>query len=53
VQELINWIETNKLVKYEEEGRDADMDRIMETSQSQEEEQPKSETENEKASQKS
>jgi CheY-specific phosphatase CheX len=31
VQELINWIETNKLVKLEEEGRDADMDRIMES----------------------
>jgi hypothetical protein len=30
VQELNNWIETNKLVKYESEGRDADMDRIME-----------------------
>jgi hypothetical protein len=30
VQELIKWIETNKLVKLESEGRDADMDRIME-----------------------
>ncbi len=30
VQELISWIETNKLVKLESEGRDADMDRIME-----------------------
>jgi hypothetical protein len=55
VQELINWIETNKLMKYEEEGRDADMDRMMETpaSENQKEEQPKSETEKEKASQKS
>jgi hypothetical protein len=41
-------------VKYEEEGRDADMDRMMETpaSENQKEEQPKSETEKEKASQK-
>jgi hypothetical protein len=31
VQELINWIETNKLVKLESEGRDADMDWIMES----------------------
>jgi hypothetical protein len=31
VQELIRWIETNKLVKLESEGRDADMDRIMES----------------------
>ena len=30
VQELIKWIETNKLVQLESEGRDADMDRIME-----------------------
>ena len=30
MQELINWIETNRLVKLELEGRDADMDRIME-----------------------
>ena len=30
VQELIRWIETNRLLKLEEEGRDADMDRIME-----------------------
>ncbi|KAG7365151.1 LETM1-like protein [Nitzschia inconspicua] len=31
VQELIQWIETNKLVKFESEGRDADMDKIMES----------------------
>jgi len=31
VQELISWIQTNKLVKLESEGRDADMDRIMES----------------------
>eukprot|EP00980_Cylindrotheca_fusiformis_P004018 scaffold880_cov132-Cylindrotheca_fusiformis.AAC.14 len=31
VQELIKWIDTNKLVKLESEGRDADMDRIMES----------------------
>ena len=31
VQELIQWIETNKLLKFESEGRDADMDRIMES----------------------
>lgn len=30
VQELIKWIETSKLVQLESEGRDADMDRIME-----------------------
>lgn len=55
MQELISWIETNKLVKYEEEGRDADMERMMETpaSENQKEEQPKSETEKEKASPKS
>lgn len=32
MQELIQWIETNKLVKFESEGRDADMDKIMESS---------------------
>lgn len=32
VQELYNWIETNKLVRFQSEGRDADMDRIMEKS---------------------
>mmetsp|Transcript_9241 Transcript_9241/g.27524 ORF Transcript_9241/g.27524 Transcript_9241/m.27524 type:complete len:333 (+) Transcript_9241:1350-2348(+) len=31
VQELITWIETNKLVKFESEGRDAEMDKIMES----------------------
>lgn len=30
VKELIRWIETNKLVKLESEGRDADMDRVIE-----------------------
>jgi hypothetical protein len=30
VQELYNWIETNKLVRFQSEGRDADMDGIME-----------------------
>jgi hypothetical protein len=56
-KELVNWIETNKrLMKYEEEGRDADMDRMMAAgdsaaSENQKEEQPKSETEKEKASQ--
>lgn len=30
VQELIQWVETNQLVKFVEEGRDADMDRIIE-----------------------
>ena len=29
MQELIQWIETNKMVKFESEGRDADMDKIM------------------------
>lgn len=31
MQELISWIQTNKLVKLESEGRDADMDRIMQS----------------------
>jgi len=29
VQELITWVETNLLVKFVEEGRDADMDYII------------------------
>jgi hypothetical protein len=28
---LIKWIEKNKLVRFVEEGRDADMDRIIES----------------------
>jgi len=36
VQEMIKWIDENKLVKFVEEGRDADMDRIMEKSSSSE-----------------
>mmetsp|Transcript_48628 Transcript_48628/g.117601 ORF Transcript_48628/g.117601 Transcript_48628/m.117601 type:complete len:1011 (+) Transcript_48628:289-3321(+) len=36
VEELINWIETNQLVKYVDEGRDAEMDKIMESSHSSE-----------------
>jgi hypothetical protein len=35
---LINWIETNRLVKYVDEGRDAEMDKIMESSHSSEKE---------------
>lgn len=31
VQELIKWIETNQLMKFESEGRDAEMDKIMES----------------------
>lgn len=31
MQELISWIQTNKLVKLESEGRDADMDRVMQS----------------------
>jgi hypothetical protein len=34
VEELINWIETNRLVKYVDEGRDAEMEKIMESSHS-------------------
>lgn len=34
VQELIKWIDTNKLVRLESEGRDADMERIMESHRS-------------------
>ena len=30
VQELIDWIDEHKLIKFAEEGRDADMDRIFE-----------------------
>jgi chromosome condensin MukBEF MukE localization factor len=30
VEELMRWIDENKLVKFVEEGRDADMDRVME-----------------------
>jgi hypothetical protein len=30
VEELIKWIDEHQLVKFVEEGRDADMDRIME-----------------------
>jgi hypothetical protein len=37
VQELIEWIETNKMVKFESEGRDADMDKIMESHSSEKE----------------
>jgi len=29
VEELIKWIEKNKLVKFVEEGRDVDMERMM------------------------
>ena len=31
VQELTNWIHTNKLVQLASEGRDVEMDRIMES----------------------
>lgn len=34
VDELIKWIDKHKLVKFVEEGRDADMDRIMESQSS-------------------
>lgn len=40
VQELISWIETNKLVKFESEGRDAEMDKIMEIHTNEEESTP-------------
>lgn len=30
VQELVSWLETHKLIKLESEGRDRDMDRILE-----------------------
>jgi len=38
VQELIQWIETNQLVKFESEGRDAEMDKIMESHSNEKEE---------------
>lgn len=37
-KELIKWIETNKLVKFESEGRDAEMDKIMESQAAEKEE---------------
>lgn len=46
VQELIHWVETNQLVKFVEEGRDADMDRIIEK-QSSSAEQPPEQTKEE------
>jgi len=33
VEEMIRWMDKHKLIKFVEEGRDADMDRIMERSQ--------------------
>jgi len=36
VDELIKWIDEHKLVKFVEEGRDVDMDRILETHSSSE-----------------
>jgi len=38
VQELVAWLETNKLIKLESEGRDRDMERILEGKQSGEDE---------------
>jgi len=34
VQELIRWIDEHKLVTFVAEGRDADMDRVMESQSS-------------------
>lgn len=53
VQELITWIETNKLVQLESEGRDADMDRMMESKEenSKDAEKVGSKLESEKATQ--
>jgi hypothetical protein len=50
---LISWIETNKLVQLESEGRDADMDRIMESREETSEDDKKAESklESEKATQ--
>jgi hypothetical protein len=31
VEELSKWLETNKLLKLSEEGRDAEIDKIIET----------------------
>ena len=50
VEELINWIETNQLVKYVDEGRDAEMDKIMESSHSSETTTNTKDTTNESAS---
>ncbi|KAL3923319.1 MAG: hypothetical protein SGILL_001723 [Bacillariaceae sp.] len=47
VQELIQWIETNKLIKFESEGRDADMDKLMMESHSAEKEEGDDEETNE------
>ena len=51
VDELIKWIDRHKLVKFVEAGRDADMDRIMESqssssSSSSNEAQPETKSEN-------
>lgn len=53
MQELITWIETNKLVQLESEGRDADMDRMMESKEenSKDAEKVGSKLESEKATQ--
>eukprot|EP00934_Nitzschia_sp_Nitz4_P008592 Nitzschia sp. Nitz4//scaffold239_size30010//14829//17923//NITZ4_008012-RA/size30010-snap-gene-0.32-mRNA-1//1//CDS//3329543568//8582//frame0 len=45
VQELIKWIETNKLVQLAEAGADADMDRILESKVSSEKEELSSDLE--------
>ena len=34
MEELINWIDSHKLVKFVEEGRDFDMDQIIENQSS-------------------
>jgi hypothetical protein len=43
VQELIQWVEMNQLVKFVEEGLDHDMDRIIEKHSAAESQDPQSE----------
>ena len=43
VQELIEWVEMNQLVKFVEEGLDHDMDRIIEKQSAAEHQEPSEE----------
>lgn len=49
VQELISWIDNNKMIRFESEGRDADMDKIMMESHSAEKEEEEEEEEEEES----
>ena len=47
---MINWIDEHKLVKFVEEGRDADMERILENHSSPEHQQQQHEQEKDSSS---